>query len=135
MPSLLALPQPSLGHLRVYAVTTEIESISKRLLTLYPTSLLIAILVFLPFYIAYFSAPHKARLPLNSGKKSKSKCALETITGSGDELQKGPPAQDTESAEIRVSKESVLPVNWWSSDELFQLEKRAIFSKVLSENF
>jgi len=132
MASLLALPQPSFGHLRAYAVSTEIENISKRLLTLYPTPLLVAILVFLPFYIAYFSVSHKPHLPLKSGKRSKPKRGLEEKTRLGDKLPTGPPTQDTESTEIRVSKESVFPANWWSSDELFQLEKRAIFSKVLS---
>jgi len=132
MASLLALPQPSLSHLPVCSVTTEIENISKRLLTLYPTPLLVAILIFFPFSIVYLSAPHKAHLPLKSRKRSKSKRALKGITRLDDELPKGPPARDTESAESRVSKESVFPANWWSSDELFQLEKRAIFSKVLS---
>ncbi|PUU82235.1 Rieske [2Fe-2S] iron-sulfur domain-containing protein [Tuber borchii] len=129
MTSLLALPQPSFGHLRTYAVSTEIENISKRLLTLYPTPLLVAILVFLPFYIAYFSVSHKAHLPPKSGKKSKPKRGLEENTRLGEKLPTGSPTEDTESTEIRVSKESVFPANWWSSDELFQLEKRAIFSK------
>ncbi|RPB02256.1 ISP domain-containing protein [Choiromyces venosus 120613-1] len=113
MASLLALPQPSFGYMPLH--------ISRILLTLYPTSLLVAILVFVPFYIAYFSVSHRAHLSLKSGINSKS--------GLRDKLLTVSSLEDTESTDIGVSKESVFPANWWSSDELFHLEKRAIFSK------
>ncbi|CAZ85615.1 unnamed protein product [Tuber melanosporum] len=128
MLSLLALPQPSVGHLlRAYAAATRIENISKRLLALYPTLLFVAILLFFPFYIAYLSVSNKVHLPLKPGKHlAKFKRNHWEIT---DKLPTGPSDEGTESTEIRVSKESVFPANWWSSEELFQLEKRAIFSK------
>ncbi|PWW79304.1 ISP domain-containing protein [Tuber magnatum] len=128
MASLHVLPQQPSGHLRAYTTTTMIENISKRHLTLYPTSLLVAILVFLPFYIAYFLMSHKTHIPLKSGKNPKSK-RPEVTTRLSDKPPMRLSAEGTESTEIRVSKESVFPTNWWSSDELFQLEKRAIFSK------
>ncbi|KAG0637951.1 Rieske [2Fe-2S] iron-sulfur domain-containing protein [Tuber brumale] len=130
MVSLLALPQPSVGHLCAYAAATRIENTLKRILTLYPTLLFVAILVLSSFYIAYLSVSNKAHLPLKPGKNlAKSKCNPGEITRLSNKLPTGLSDEGTESTEIRVSKESVFPANWWSSEELFQLEKRAIFSK------
>src|ERR1700761_8341132 len=36
-----------------------------------------------------------------------------------------------DAAEVKVTKEPELPAGWWTDDSLFQLERRAIFSKVV----
>ncbi|CUS12153.1 unnamed protein product [Tuber aestivum] len=69
-----------------------------------------------------------------SGIKPKSKHSPKAITRLRDKLPTGPSAEGTGSIEIAVSEQSVSPANWRSSDEHFQLEKSAIFSKVLPDN-
>ncbi|EEH09300.1 Rieske domain-containing protein [Histoplasma capsulatum G186AR] len=42
---------------------------------------------------------------------------------------KGPTAEAGQSSTANVCKESDFPENWWTGDEVFRLERRAIFSK------
>lgn len=43
---------------------------------------------------------------------------------------KRPTAEAGQSSTANVCKESDFPENWWTGDEVFRLERRAIFSKV-----
>lgn len=43
---------------------------------------------------------------------------------------RGPTTETGQSSSINVCKESDFPENWWTGDEVFRLERRAIFSKV-----
>lgn len=42
---------------------------------------------------------------------------------------------DSKTTSSTVSKESDFPENWWTGKDIFDLEKRAIFSKVGSDIF
>lgn len=74
-----------------------------------PTSVIIALLTVL--FLAHQSWPHLSR-----PKKSYQ------ISG------QSPKVDDTHN--LAVSKEPDVPEGWWSGREVFELERRAIFSKV-----
>lgn len=43
-----------------------------------------------------------------------------------------PPAANENPSDVTVTKEPEVPEGWWTSREVFELERRALFSKVSS---
>lgn len=96
------------------------------------SSILFAILVFVPLYAIIFL---HARV-VSSGRTPSTTCK-ECVSrrGAGQKSETAikvpaPLGSVQEKEELRVAKETDFPKDWWTSERLFQAEKRAIFSKV-----
>lgn len=96
------------------------------------SSILFAILVFIPLYAIIFL---HARV-VSSGRTPSTTCK-ECVSrrGAGQKSETAitvpaPLGSVQEKEELRVAKETNFPKDWWTSERLFQAEKRAIFSKV-----
>ncbi|KAL0640273.1 hypothetical protein Q9L58_000553 [Maublancomyces gigas] len=92
--------------------------------------ILLAALVFIPLYVLIL-----LHVRAGSSRKTPSVLCKEYASRRGVG-QKGEiavtvpaPIGGTHETELRVSKETNFPKDWWTSERLFQAEKRAIFSK------
>lgn len=95
------------------------------------SSILLAALVFISVYaliLLYVRVGSSRRTPSVPCKEYASRRGV----GQKGEIAITVPAPigSTQETELRVSKETNFPKDWWTSERLFQAEKRAIFSKV-----
>lgn len=93
--------------------------------------ILLAALVFIPLYVLillHVRASSSRKTPSVPCKEYASRRGV----GQKGEIAVTVPAPigGTHETELRVSKETNFPKDWWTSERLFQAEKRAIFSKV-----
>lgn len=120
------------GVIKLSNLESVIDSLNIPLtIGLSPASILLAALVFIPFYaliLLHIRAGSSRKTPSVPCKEYASRRGV----GQKGEIVITVPAPigSTHETELRVSKETNFPKDWWTSERLFQAEKRAIFSKV-----
>lgn len=95
------------------------------------SSILLATLVLIAIILLHARVVSSGRTPSVPCKE----CISRRRAGQNSEIAitAHAPVGDTQEKELRVTKETNFPIGWWTSERLFQAEKRAIFSKVISQ--
>lgn len=96
------------------------------------SSILFATLVFIPLY-AIISLHARVIASRRTPSTICKECVSRRGVGQKGEVAVTVPASlgsVQKKEELRVAKEANFPDDWWTSERLFQAEKRAIFSKV-----